>query len=56
MSAETTKPLIISGVDVTHTRLVDLTKPADQAEPFCQWVKKQFQETLGQSDSRDVLL
>jgi len=56
MSDETIKPLIISGVDVTHSRLVDLTKLADQAEPFYQWVEKQFQEILGQSDSLDVML
>jgi hypothetical protein len=56
MSDETTKPLIISGVDVTHTRLVDLTKLADQAEPFYQWVEKQFQKILGQSGLLDLLL
>jgi hypothetical protein len=56
MNDDTTQPLIISGVDVTHARLVDLTKLADQAEPFYQWVEKQFQEILGQPDSLDVML
>lgn len=38
--------LIIDGVDLTHYRLIDLTRLADQAKPFYDWVEAQFQATL----------
>jgi hypothetical protein len=38
--------LIVSGVDISHSRLVDLAKLADQAKPFYEWVEKQFQTAL----------
>jgi hypothetical protein len=53
---EELKPLIIKGVDITHSRLVDLTRLADQAEPFYDWVAVQFQRTLGTADSLDLIL
>jgi hypothetical protein len=49
-------PLIIEGVDITHSRLVDLTRLADQAEAFYDWVTVQFQRTLERSDSLDSIL
>ncbi len=56
MSDEINQPLIVSGVDVTHARLVDLAKLADQAEPFYLWVEAQFQRTLDQQLPLDTLL
>jgi hypothetical protein len=39
--------LLISGIDITHSRLVELAKLADQAKPFYDWIEKQFQLALG---------
>lgn len=50
------RPLIIEGVDITHSRLVDLARLADQAEPFYDWVTLQFQHTIGRSDSLEYIL
>jgi hypothetical protein len=50
------RPLILEGVDITHSRLVDLTRLADQAEPFYDWVTIQFQRTLKTADSLEVIL
>jgi hypothetical protein len=44
--------LEIGGIDVSHSRLVDLAKLADQAKPFYDWVSAQFQ---AQADSRRSL-
>src|SRR5438876_6511193 len=38
--------LVISGIDVSHSRLVELSKLADQAKPFYDWVTHQFQLQL----------
>ncbi|MDZ4771091.1 MAG: hypothetical protein SGJ24_18380 [Chloroflexota bacterium] len=38
--------LIIAGVDITHHRLIDLARLADQAKPFYQWVENRFQAVL----------
>ena len=51
-----TKKLIVSGVDITHSRLVELTKLADQAKPFYNWVEMRFQKTLSRKISLDEIL
>lgn len=48
--------LIIEGVDVTHSRLVDLTKLADQAQAFYEWVSQKFQEVLERRESLEEIL
>jgi hypothetical protein len=48
--------LIIEGVDITHSRLVELTNLADQAEAFYDWVEDRFQAALSRSDSLDEIL
>ncbi len=48
--------LIIEGVDVTHSRLVELTNLADQAEAFYDWVEGRFQAVLSRTDSLDEIL
>lgn len=50
------QPLIIAGVDVSHSRLVDLTKLADQALPFYEWIEERFQEVLKSKASFDEIL
>lgn len=40
------KKVSIDDVEITHRRLVELTKLADQAKPFYNWVEKQFQLLL----------
>lgn len=48
--------LLINGVDFTHFRLVDLTRLADQAEPFYSWIESQFQSILSSDESLNYLL
>jgi hypothetical protein len=48
--------LIVDGVDITHIRLVDLTKLADQAKAFYDWVESRFQSNLSKTSSLDELL
>jgi hypothetical protein len=48
--------LILDGVDITHVRLIDLTKLADQAKAFYDWVEIRFQTSLSQSISLNELL
>lgn len=50
------KKLIISGVDITHSRLVELTKLADQAKPFYNWIESRFQKSLSRKASLDEIL
>lgn len=50
------KKLIISGVDITHSRLVELTKLADQAKPFYDWIEARFQKILSRKTSLDEIL
>lgn len=50
------KRLLVSGVDITHSRLVELTKLADQAKPFYDWVESRFQEHLSKEVSLDEIL
>ena len=42
--------LVINEVDFAHLRLLDLTKIANQAEPFYRWVEKEFQKSLKSTD------
>lgn len=48
--------LLIAGVNISHVRLVDLTKLADQAKPFYEWVETKFQATLSTSYSLEQIL
>lgn len=50
------KLLIVNGVDITHSRLVDLTKLADQSKAFYDWVEVQFRLTLSKSQTLDEIL
>ncbi|MBV6449322.1 MAG: hypothetical protein MHPDNHAH_00032 [Anaerolineales bacterium] len=51
-----TKKLIVSGIDITHSRLVELTKLADQAKPFYNWIESRFQKMLSRKASLDEIL
>jgi hypothetical protein len=48
--------LEISGVDLSHSRLVDLAKLADQAKPFYDWVAAQFQAHMGTDEALGEIL
>jgi len=48
--------LIIEGVDLTHYRLIDLARLADQTKPFYDWVEAQFQAAMMNSLSWDEIL
>jgi len=48
--------LLIAGVDFTHSRLVELARLADQAEPFYLWVEKQFQTALSSTFTLNNIL
>lgn len=48
--------LIIAGVDITHARLTDLMKLADQAKPFYDWVERIFQEALSDNQTLNEML
>jgi len=50
------EPLIISGVDITHARLVELANLADQAKPFYDWIETRFQKQLSTPASLDEIL
>jgi hypothetical protein len=50
------KTLLIEGVDISHSRLVDLTKLADQAKPFYDWIEARFKAHLSRNDSLDDIL
>ena len=50
------EPLIISDVDITHSRLVDLTRLADQAKPFYDWIESRFQRHLEKEETLDAIL
>ncbi|MCC7446938.1 MAG: hypothetical protein IT324_05940 [Anaerolineae bacterium] len=42
-------PLFVENINIAHLRLVDLTRLADQAKPFYDWVETQFQRVLATS-------
>jgi hypothetical protein len=48
--------LIVDGVDVSHFRLIDLTRLADQSRSFYDWVEAEFRQALGMRDSLDQIL
>ncbi len=48
--------LPIYGVDFSHARLIDLSKLADQAQPFYEWIEKQFQMCFHSSSSLQELI
>src|SRR5947209_17509818 len=48
--------LVVEGVDITHSRLIELTNLADQAEAFYNGVEERFQVTLARSESLDHIL
>lgn len=48
--------LVIETVDLSHTRLVELSQLADQAKPFYSWVEKVFQEVLTAGTSLNEIL
>ncbi len=50
------KSLIVSGIDISHSRLVDLTRLADQAKPFYDWIEGRFQRCLAKQVSLDEIL
>lgn len=56
MAEDSIKPLIIEGIDITHSRLVDLTQLADQAAAFYDWATTEFQTVLKRKDSLDQIL
>lgn len=50
------KRLLVSGIDITHSRLVELAKLADQAKPFYDWIEFRFQRHLLSEASLDEIL
>jgi len=49
--------LIVHKTDITHYRLIDLTKLADQARPFYDWVERHARRVTGSHRSlNDILL
>src|SRR5437660_240776 len=56
-SEEPAEKLIIEGTDISHTRLVELVRLADQAKPFYDWTEKTFQKRLNTAVTlSDILL
>lgn len=53
---EDKEKLLVEKVDISHQRLVELTKLADQAKPFYEWVENIFQNFLSKGDSLDQIL
>jgi hypothetical protein len=47
---------MVGNVDITHSRLVELTKLADMAEPFYDWVEKIFRQTFHKTLSLNEIL
>ena len=50
------KDLIVHQVDITHYRLVELTKLADQAKPFYDWVERIAKKQTGSHKSLNEIL
>jgi hypothetical protein len=48
--------LIIHQVNIAHYRLIELTKIADQAKPFYDWVEKQAKRITGDNHSLSEIL
>jgi len=48
--------LTVEGVDVSHSRLVELTNLADQAQAFYEWVEERFQLALSRREPLGQIL
>jgi hypothetical protein len=48
--------LRLHGIDVSHSRLVELAKLADQARPFYDWVEARARKILKTTESLDSIL
>src|SRR6266478_4235990 len=48
--------LSLRGIDISHSRLVDLAKLADQAKPFYDWVEAKARRLLKSSSTLDEIL
>jgi hypothetical protein len=56
-SEEPASKLTIEGTDISHTRLVELARLADQAKPFYDWAERTFQTYLNTAATlSDILL
>lgn len=45
------KKLVVHEVDISHVRLVELSKLADQAEPFYDWIERRAKDVMKNSQS-----
>lgn len=50
------KNLVVSNVDISHARLVELTRLADQAKPFYDWVEFRFRRHFSNTQTLDEIL
>lgn len=50
------RDLIVHQVNITHYRLVELSKLADQAKPFYDWVEKEAKKETGSHKSLNEIL
>ena len=50
------KDLIVHQVNITHYRLIELTKLADQAKPFYDWVERIAKKQTGSHRSLNEIL
>ncbi len=48
--------LLLHGIDISHSRLVDLAKLADQAKPFYDWVEANARRLLKTAATLDEIL
>lgn len=47
------RKITVSGIEITHRRLVELTKLANQAKPFYEWIERQAQQSINNQDTLD---
>jgi hypothetical protein len=50
------KELIIHQINITHYRLIELSKLADQAKPFYDWIEKQAKKETGSHKSLNEII
>lgn len=50
------KELIVHQVNITHYRLIELAKLADQAKPFYDWIEKQAKKETGSHKSLNEII
>lgn len=48
--------LIVHQVDITHYRLIELSKLADQAKPFYEWIERNAKKITGSAQELDEIL